>query len=217
MTSQELVAAQIPNLPRPIQAELHVMRSGFNRVPRPNIADQPHLPTYSSAPVTASFPLGGLEHHRRLLAPKQEAGIPRVGSVNSMQPSLISSSTRSSLPPSVASWLEQDQQQRQQLQGRGQPGVGQQGYGFGRELGQGQCVASFSAVESPYGQHVHSGHTQGKYTFVLATFVIILFVCVCSSVCAPLSVCACVRACVCACVCLSLCVCVCLHVNMYHM
>lgn len=161
MTSQELVAAQIPNLPRPIQAELHVMRSGFNRVPRPNIADQPHLPTYSSAPVTASFPLGGLEHHRRLLAPKQEAGIPRVGSVNSMQPSLISSSTRSSLPPSVASWLEQDQQQRQQLQGRGQPGVGQQGYGFGRELGQGQCVASFSAVESPYGQHVHSGHTQG--------------------------------------------------------
>ena len=199
MTSQELVAAQIPNLPRPIQAELHVMRSGFNRVPRPNIADQPHLPTYSSAPVTASFPLGGLEHHRRLLAPKQEAGIPRVGSVNSMQPSLISSSTRSSLPPSVASWLEQDQQQRQQLQG----------YGFGRELGQGQCVASFSAVESPYGQHVHSGHTQGKYTFVLATLVIILFVCVCSSVCV------CVRACVCGCVSLSLCLCLsaCKHVS----
>ncbi len=176
MTSQELLAAQNPNLPRPIQAQLHVMRNSFNRVSRPNMADQPHLPTYSSAPVTASFPLGGLEHHRRLLAPKQEAGIPCVASVNSMQPSPISSSTRSSLPPSVASWLEQDQQQRQQLPGRSQLGVGQQGYGFGRELGQGQSVASFSGVESPYGQHVQSGHAQGKYTFVLATLVIMLFV-----------------------------------------
>ncbi|DBA73522.1 TPA: hypothetical protein ACH3X1_011544 [Trebouxia sp. C0004] len=161
MTSQELFAAQNPNLPRPIQAQLHVMRNSFNRVSRPNMADQLHLPSYSSAPVTASFPLGGLEHHRRLLAPKQEAGIPRVASVNSMQPSPISSCTRSSLPPSVASWLEQDQQQRQQRPGRSQLGVDQQGYGFGRELGQGQSVASFSGVESPYGQHVQSGHTQG--------------------------------------------------------
>ena len=176
MTSQELFAAQNPNLPRPIQAQLHVMRNSFNRVSRPNMADQPHLPAYSSAPVAASFPLGGLEHHRRLLAPKQEAGTPRVASVNSLQPSPISSSTRSSLPPSVASWLEQDQQQRQQLPGRSQLGVGQQGYGFGRELGQGQSVASFSGVESPYGQHVQSGHAQGKYSFVPATLVTVLFV-----------------------------------------
>jgi len=174
MTSQELLAAQNPI--RPIQAQLHVMRNSFNRVSRPNMPDQPHLPTYSSAPVTASFPLGGLEHHRQLLAPKQEAGIPRVASVSSMQPSPISSSTRSSLPPSVASWLEQDQQQRQQLPGRSQLGVSQQGYGFGRELGQGQSVGSFSGVESPCGQHIHSGHAQGKYTSVLATFVIMLFV-----------------------------------------
>ena len=173
MTSQELLAAQNPI--RPIQAQLHVMRNSFNRVSRPNMPDQPHLPTYS-APLTASFPLGGLEHHRQLLAPKQEAGIPRVASVSSMQPSPISSSTRSSLPPSVASWLEQDQQQRQQLPGRSQLGVSQQGYGFGRELGQGQSVASFSGVQSPCGQHIHSGHAQGKYTSVLATIVIMLFV-----------------------------------------
>lgn len=160
LTSQELLAAQNPN--RPIQAQLHVMRNSFNRVSRPTMPDQPHLPAYSSAPVAASFPLGGLEHHRRLLAPKQEAGIPHVASVSSMQPLPISSSTRSSLPPSVASWLEQDQQQqRQQLPGRSQLGVSQQGYGFGRELGQGQSVASFSGVESPYGQHIHSNHTQG--------------------------------------------------------
>ncbi|KAL0043616.1 hypothetical protein WJX79_009963 [Trebouxia sp. C0005] len=161
MTSQELLAAQNPNLPRPIQAQLHVMRNSFNRVSRPNMADQPHLPAYSSAPVTASFPLGGLEHHRRLLAPRQETGIPRVASVNSMQPSPINSSTRSSLPPSVASWLEQDQQQQQQLPGRSQLGVSQQGYGFGREAGQGQSIASFSGVESPYGQRAQSGHVQG--------------------------------------------------------
>jgi len=76
----------------------------------------------------------------------------------------------------VASWLEQDRQQRQQLPGRSQLGIGQQGYKFGWELGQGQSVASFSGVESPYGQHMHSGHAQGRYNFVLATLVILLFV-----------------------------------------
>ncbi len=63
--------------------------------------------------------------------------------------------------------LEQDQQQRQQLPGRSQLGVGQQaGYGFGRELVQGQSIASFSGVDSPYGQQAQSGHAQGIYRFV---------------------------------------------------
>ena len=85
----------------------------------------------------------------------------------------------------MASWLEQDRQQRQQLPGRSQLGIGQQGYKFGWELGQGQSVASFPEVESPHGQHVQSGQAQGIYTFVLATRAIMLNVHVC------------VRACVC--------------------
>ena len=163
MTSQELFAAQNPNLPRPIQAQLHVMRAGFNRVSRPNMPDQPHLPAYSPPPITTGFPPAASEHHRGLLAPNHEPDIPRVASANSLQPSLISSSTRSSLPPSVASWLEQDhQQQRQQLPGRGHVGMTQQaGYGFGRELGPGQTVGSFPAANSGYGQHPQSGIPQG--------------------------------------------------------
>ena len=157
MSFQELAAAQNPNLPRRIQAQLPVMRNSFNRVSGPNMADQPHLPAYSSEPATASFPSGGLDHHRRLLAPNQEAGMPHVASVNSLQPSLVSSSTKSSLMPSVASWLQHDQQQ---LPGRSQLGVGQQaGYGFGRAPGQGQSI-------SPQGQHAQSGQAQGVYRFV---------------------------------------------------
>ena len=159
MSSQELAAAQNPNLPRRIQAQLPVMRNSFNRVCGPNMADQPHLPAYSSEPATASFPSGGLDHHRRLLAPNQEAGMPHVASVNSLQPSLVSSSTKSPLTPSVASWLQHDQQQ---LPGRSQLGVGQQaGYGFGRAPGQGQSI-------SPQGQHAQSGQAQGVYRFVFA-------------------------------------------------
>ena len=102
----------------------------------------------------------------------------------------------------MASWLEQDQQQWQQLPGRSQLGIGQQGYEFGRELGQGQSAASFSKVESPYGQHDQSGQAQGKYSFVLATRAIVLNVHVC------IRACMCVRPYVCMYVCMCVCMCV---------
>ena len=114
-----------------MKAQLHVMRDSFNRLQHPPMADHPQVSALSSAGATGSFPPPdysnpGANHDmiRNLLAQKQEAGMSQSGgsrypNVPMHVPLSISSSTRSSLPPSVASWLEQDhQQQRQQLPSR---------------------------------------------------------------------------------------------------
>lgn len=151
VSSQEhLFAGHHSNLPRPIQAQLHVMRDSFNRVARPNMRDQPQLPPYASGSIPAnstSFPPNGYEHLRGVTAP--DVGASATGSANSLLPLPISSSTKSSLPPSVASWLEQEQQ-RQQLPGRSQIEVSQHkglDMAFGQQqLGQGRSMACLSGV-----------------------------------------------------------------------
>ncbi len=167
ISSQEhLFAGQNPNLPRPIQAQLHVMRDSFNRIARPHMADQSQLPAFSLAATSASFPPPGFlpaghEHQRGLLAPKQDA----AHSLQHQLPLPISSSTRSSLPPSVASWLEQDQQRRQQLQGRSQVGISQQmglNMGFAQQqLSQGHSNASLPGHDQDYARHLQANSSRG--------------------------------------------------------
>lgn len=106
----------------PLQAQLHVMRNSFNRG-RPEAEQAGYPQAHPSGP--SSFPPSGLthgqEHHRGFAAPNHEFGaVPRVASASKQPVMPISSSTLSSLPPSVAAFYELEQrQQQQQMTGRG--------------------------------------------------------------------------------------------------
>lgn len=117
---QEHILAGNLNLPRaPLQAQLHVMRNSFNRLSRPEAEQAGGYP--QAHPLgPSSFPLSGLsprgqEHHRGFMAPNhvEFGAIPRGGNKPLMP---ISSSTLSSLPPSVAAFYESQQQKQHHQQ-----------------------------------------------------------------------------------------------------
>ena len=107
-------------MPRaPLQAQLHVMRNSFNRLSCPE-AEQaggyphPHPSRPSSFPPPGLSP-HGQEHHRGSTAPNHvEFGAIPHGGKQPLMP--ISSSTLSSLPPSVAAFYESEQRKQQHHQ-----------------------------------------------------------------------------------------------------
>lgn len=111
----------------PLQAPLHVMRNSFNRLACSEAEQAGGYPqAHSSGP--SSFPPSGLsprgqEHHRGFTAPNHKFGAvnPRVSPASKQPLMPISSSTLSSLPPSVAAFYasEQRQQQHHQQQAMG--------------------------------------------------------------------------------------------------
>ena len=111
-----------------LQAPLHVMRNSFNRL-APSEAEQAggYPQAHPSGP--SSFPPSGLslhgqDRHRGFTAPNYKFGAvnPRVGPASNQPLMPISSSTLSSLPPSVAAFYESEQRQQHHQQHAMGPG-----------------------------------------------------------------------------------------------
>ena len=106
----------------PLQAPLHVMRNSFNRLARSEAEQAGGYP--QAHPLgPSSFPPSGLslheqDRHRGLTAPNHKLGAvhPRAGPASSQPLMPISSSTLSSLPPSVAAFYESEQRQQHHQQ-----------------------------------------------------------------------------------------------------
>lgn len=106
----------------PLQAPLHVMRNSFNRLARSEAEQAGGYPKAhplgpSSFPPSGP-PLHGQEHHRGFMAPNHKFGAvnPCAGPVSNQPLMPISSSTLSSLPPSVAAFYESEQRQQHHQQ-----------------------------------------------------------------------------------------------------
>ena len=154
------------------------MRSSFNRVNRPeseNAGFPPGHPAASSSFMPSGFPPQGHDHHRGFVTPNQDSGISGVGFAGNFQhrPLVpISSSTLSSLPPSVAAYYEheqrQHQQHQQQVSGQG-AGLSHPGVNFSHQqqlpqhLSQRHSTAQVPSADPSLGQYPHSnGPSRGK-------------------------------------------------------
>lgn len=144
-----------------MKAQLHVMQNSFNRLARPHMGEHPQLA------ASTSFLPDRQEQLQSFLAPNGHAMAPAQSSHGSSPHMPITSSTRSSLPPSVASWLEQEQQhqrQQQQLPVGCYPGINQQAEAPIGKLASSHVpqVQHFNQPESAYEQSAQPYNSRGN-------------------------------------------------------